>query len=430
MCFKRSIFACLVILLLNSCTKHSSAPATMPIPPPLPVPADSTLTVTMAANDGIVLPTMEADTFLVRIKNPGLINAVPVVYHVGQGATLNEGHQLTDSTWSDTVDLSGNKVHLLKVTGPAGNTKTWGLAFEYKATLAAPMTSGYQVNCIYFTGDTMYLGTQNGLYRSLDMGLTYSLISGLGTGVDVLSVVTQGDSIYAGTATGVSISNNGGSNFTEHVFPSWYQYGAYFPGQAVYKQADTLYVGAGNVDVSYDGGATYMDNVNGLGNLPTPISVWCLYAKGDTVYAGTVFGFAVSYDGSKSFTINSSGLGPGGPGDAQCNGMAIDNGIIYVAAETGLGLSTDGGLNFTEATTANGLGGNVVTAVAVRDSLLAAATLNGLSLSRDGGKSFINLTTLNGIGGNYVTCVSIQKGAIYAGTFDGFNYSIVTLKPR
>jgi hypothetical protein len=101
---------------------------------------------------------MEADTFLVRIKNPGLITAVPVVYHVEQGDTLNEGHQLTDSTWSDTVDLSGDKVCLLKVTGSGGNSKTWGLAFEYQITLAAPMTSRYQVNCIYVTGDTMYLG--------------------------------------------------------------------------------------------------------------------------------------------------------------------------------------------------------------------------------------------------------------------------------
>jgi hypothetical protein len=91
----------------------------------------------MATNDGVLLSAMQADTFVVRLSDPSLISTVPVVYHVKEGATLSVGHRLTDTTWSDTVDLSGNKVRLVKVTGPGGNTKTWGVGFEYQVTVAS-----------------------------------------------------------------------------------------------------------------------------------------------------------------------------------------------------------------------------------------------------------------------------------------------------
>jgi len=226
------------------------------------------------------------------------------------------------------------------------------------------------------------------------------------------------------------ISSDVGTSFTEHVFLDPQPYGN-FPADAVFKQADTLYVGAGNVDVSYDGGLSYVANDNGIGNLPTAISVLCLYATGSTVYAGVYGGFAVSQDGGKSFTINSNGLSPGAQPEPQVNAMAISGSTIYAATEYGLGISTDGGQSFTLLTTANGLAGNGLPAVAVGDSLLAAGSYDdGLSLSRDGGKSLINFTTKNGIGGNWINALAIHKGVIYAGTFSGFTDAIMTMKPR
>jgi hypothetical protein len=203
-----------------------------------------------------------------------------------------------------------------------------------------------------------------------------------------------------------------------------------FPADAVFKQADTLYVGAGNVDVSYDGGLSYVANDNGLGDLPTAISVWCVYATGSTVYAGVYGGFAVSQDGGRSFTINSNGLSPGAQPEPQVNAMAISGSTIYAATEYGLGISTDGGQSFTLVTTAGGLSGNTLPSVAVGDSLLAAGSFYGLSLSRDGGNTFTNFTTKNGIGGNWINALAIHKGVIYAGTFSGFTDAIMTMKPR
>ena len=211
---------------------------------------------------------------------------------------MGVGHQLTDSTWSDTADLSGNQVRQVKVTGADGNSKTWGVAFEYQVTLAAPMDSQNFVNCIYFAGDTMYVGASNGLYRSFDPGLTYSAVAGLGT-QDVRSVVTSGNNIYVGADAGMFISGDGGTSFSEHVFLDPRPYGN-FPADAVFKQADTLYVGAGNVDVSYDGGLSYVANDNGIGNLPTPPSVWCVYAQGSTVSAWSIRGICGFQDGGKS----------------------------------------------------------------------------------------------------------------------------------
>jgi hypothetical protein len=430
MFMKRFLLAFLTVFSLAACSKQSSTPVT-PTPPPTSTkttPSDSTLTVTMAPADGVILPTRQADTFLVRLSNPGAVNTVGLVYHVKTGSTVSVGHELTDSTWSDTADLSGNQVRQVKVTGADGNSKTWGVAFEYQVTLAAPMDSQTFVNCIYFTGDTMYVGAANGLYRSLDLGLTYSVVAGLGT-EDVRSVVTSGSNIYVGADAGMFISTDGGSSFTEHVFLDPQPYGN-FPADGVFKQADTLYVAAGNVDVSYDGGLSYVANDNGIGNLPIPPAVWCIYATGSTVYAGVYGGFAVSQDGGKSFTINSNGLSPGAQPEPQVNAMAIDGGTIYAATESGLGISTDGGQSFTMVTTTSGLGDNGLPAVAVGDSLLVAGSFGGLSLSRDGGNSFINFTTKNGIGGNWINALAIHKGVIYAGTFSGFTDAVMTMKPR
>lgn len=375
----------------------------------------------MASQNGMVLSFRQADTFLIHLDNPDLINAVPVIYHVKAGSTINAGHQLTDSTWADTVDLTANKARQVKVTGHDGNSKTWGVAWEYQVTVETPMNPYSFVRCIYFAGDTLYVGTDDGLYRSFDLGVTYTKMSGLGT-VSVWSVVTSGNSIYVASNSGVFVSVDGGNSFSAHVLP--------FPTDGIYKQGGTLYVAGGNVYVSYDNGSSYIPNENGLGNLPIPIAVWCVYAQGDTVYAGTFEGLAVSYDVGNSFTIHSSGLGAGVEGDAQVNNMAVVNDSIFVASESGLGISTDGGLTFTEATTANGLGGNTLNVVAVGDGMVAAGTFYGLGLSHDGGKSFVNFTTKSGLAGNFIMSIAIHNGTIYAGTYSGFSNAIVTMKPR
>jgi hypothetical protein len=63
-----------------------------------------------------------------------------------------------------------------------------------------------------------------------------------------------------------------------------------------------------------------------------------------------------------------------------------------------LSISTNGGATFTNKTTANGLGDNLVHGVYASGSTVYAATDRGLSISTNDGATFTNKTTANGLG--------------------------------
>jgi hypothetical protein len=64
-------------------------------------------------------------------------------------------------------------------------------------------------------------------------------------------------------------------------------------------------------------------------------------------------------------------------------GVYVDGSNVYAATNGGVSISTDGGANFTNKTTADGLGNNIVRGVYVDGSNVYAATDGGLSISTD-----------------------------------------------
>src|SRR5690242_12649479 len=74
---------------------------------------------------------------------------------------------------------------------------------------------------------------------------------------------------------------------------------------------------------------------------------------------------------------------------------------------------------FTNKTTADGLGSNIVLGVFVSGSTVYAATFNGLSISTNGGSTFINKTTADGLGNNNLRGVSASAGTVYTATVGG-----------
>ena len=85
-------------------------------------------------------------------------------------------------------------------------------------------------------------------------------------------------------------------------------------------------------------------------------------------------------------------------------------------------------LQFTNYTTANGLGNNLVYGVFASESTVYAATFGngttgGLSISTNGGGTFTNYTTANGLDRNNVQSVYAVGSTIYAGTFGGLSIS-------
>jgi len=79
--------------------------------------------------------------------------------------------------------------------------------------------------------------------------------------------------------------------------------------------------------------------------------------------------------------------------------------------------------NFTNKTTADGLGNITVLGVYAEGTTVYAATNGGLSTSTDGGTTFTNKTTADGLGGNTVLGVYAVGSSIYAATNGGLSIS-------
>jgi hypothetical protein len=405
----KKIYLVIVMLpIFIGCSKNSSKPTTPtppsnPTSPTAPVESDSHLTVTIDTTVGAILPGHSADTFLVQLKQTKLIKQVPLVYHFTVGAAPDSGSRLTDSTWADTVDLSQNKVHEVTVTAKNGKKSVYAIAFQY-LFINHPIIGGTQESdCrIVFNSDTIYVGTAQGIYKSIDGGQSYMLVNDLGGGLaSVNDIFIQGRTIYAATNLGVSISTDNGKTFSSHTFPTGYPLYSNFPCTGIYAQGDTVYVAGGGVYVSHDGGNTYSPNSYNP-QAPVPVLMSSIYGKGSTVYAGSYNGFAVSSDGGQSFVTYTNGLGDGNA-QVQCNGFVVYNNMIYVADEWGVSISSNGGTSFIDYTSADGLsnpGDNWVSAIGVDGNLVGAATDYGISISTDGGKSYLNYNADYGLGSN------------------------------
>ena len=92
---------------------------------------------------------------------------------------------------------------------------------------------------------------------------------------------------------------------------------------------------------------------------------------------------------------------------------------LYAATSSGLSKSTDGGTNWTNYTTDNGLGSNSISGVCTVGATIYAATNSGVSKSTDGGTSWTNYTTANGLGSNNVAGLYADGTTIYAATYNG-----------
>ena len=77
--------------------------------------------------------------------------------------------------------------------------------------------------------------------------------------------------------------------------------------------------------------------------------------------------------------------GTGGTTPTVTEGTGGTTPKVYATTNGGLSISTDGGTKFTNRTTADGLGNNLVSMVLVNGSTVYASTAGGLSISTDGG---------------------------------------------
>ena len=229
----------------------------------------------------------------------------------------------------------------------------------------------------FFTVATMPISPAQGA-ACFSSFSTKTTADGLGSNT-VFDVHADGSTIYAATSGGLSISTNGGANFTNFT-------------------TSTTPAIAGN-------------------------GVLGVHLDGSTIYAATNGGLSISTNGGASFTnkTTADGLGSNGLQKVYANGLTV-----YAATISGLSISTNGGASFTNKTIADGLGTSFVSSVYAVGSTVYAGTQSGLSISSDGGATFtttFTTSTTPAIGNNSVRGVYADGSNVYASTDGGLSIS-------
>jgi photosystem II stability/assembly factor-like uncharacterized protein len=239
----------------------------------------------------------------------------------------------------------------------------------------------------FVTSLSLFAGTGEGLWRSLDWGRTWELVRGKSSGVPLeklgaaRAILPLGPQVFVAGAGGFFMS----SDFGE----TWQQRGPVIDASALlisrYPQSDpTVFLGtATGLQKSVDAGQTYRPT--GLGETP----VYRLEWPGPALVAATGDGVRISLDGGATFS-GSSLPAEGGAVRALAlsSFFAVDPVLFAAAASGGVFRSGDGALTWTPA----GLSGENVFDLVWLGPFLYAAGERGFYRSEDAGKSWKRLS--------------------------------------
>jgi hypothetical protein len=229
------------------------------------------------------------------------------------------------------VFASGSTIYAATLGGLSISTDG-GMNFTNRTTTDG--LGGNIVLGVYADGSAIYAATDGGLSISTNGGTTFinrTTANGLGNN-NVRSVYANGTTVYAATVGGLSISTDGGTTFTNRTTANglganWIN-GVYAVGSSVYAATETM-----GLSISTNGGANFTTSnaTNaGLGNN----DVRGVYADGSSIFAATYGGLSISLDGGTTFTNYTSGLGS----DVVYGVYAVGS-TIYAATAGGLSLT-------------------------------------------------------------------------------------------
>lgn len=245
--------------------------------------------------------------------------------------------------------------------------------FQSQATwIQTAGPTGGKVTCLKSLGTAIYAGTPNGVFVSINGGLTWAKkVNGMAT-TDVLCLETIGSTIFAGTRFGeVYASSNGGT--------SW-------------------------------------NSVHGnlVNHLPNGCTVFTLAADGTSLYAGT--------DGTGVYRTTDNGAN----WSAVNSGFLSNNNVVSIAIGSGVIFAATYG-NGIFMTTNNAVSWAPVQDVSFANSYLATIAVNGSTLyasevgtsgyfkSTNNGNSFSNVSSAFPLG-TYIRSFLFNGSTIVVGT--------------
>jgi len=230
------------------------------------------------------------------------------------------------------------------------------------------------------SGTNLYLAVEDssgygGVAVSTDSGQSFT-IRGLEDGLasnSVDDVFVAGSNVYAATFNGVGFSTDGGTTFVNHALSTASNAGC------VYASGTTVWAGSGALEKSTSGGA-FASVKAGTGGGQG------IAASGTNFYLATWSGLWVSNDSGASFNLRGPTQGLANTG---LSGVAVDSaGTVLAVSDSsggpnGFYLSTDHGASFTALGTTMFPNG-----IYAYGTTWYASTYTGLGISTDGGANW------------------------------------------
>jgi photosystem II stability/assembly factor-like uncharacterized protein len=272
------------------------------------------------------------------------------------------------------------------------NGLTWSLSSDGMQNLPTETISA--------NGGNLYAGSYGqGIFYSSDNGTNWTRLNNGLSNLYVLGIFADAGKVFVGTfGGGIYTSTNNGTN--------WSKANTGFCGQAIVdlgSMGSSLFAATPNgVYKSTDRGETWTESNNGLANSSGNIhNVFSLAASGNILYAGTQnYGAYKSTDNGATWTAINNGLLISGQQDVIS--MKASGSTLF-AGTYGWGIfrSTDGGNTWAQ--TVTGLAHQVVESIAFLGTDVYCSQWNGISKSTDNGNTW---TSVNFTAGVYQLAVS------------------------
>lgn len=352
-------------------------------------------------NTWIELPSPNTPSFCSDVASGG-----GMIYYGTWGdylyVTNNSGTSWTQTTQGlttseiNTISTEGTTVYVGTDDGVFKSTDS-GNSFTFSGL------TGEYVNKVYVKSPNVFAYTNTGIYKSGDNGATWGPFHPLISYADILDFAVSGNRVFAATA-GELISTN-------TSIANW-QPNAALASEAAYSfaactQGTTVHVATNRgIFESQNNGTSWTEKNTGI----IPASITALTVTDtDTLYAGASIYGVSHFDGNQ---WKFSGLPM-----LNSNSLLSMGNDVYSTGDFGINRTSDGGVTWDFI---NNTGGNPVIAfcadVAVSGNLIAGAALqDGILRSDDNGATWALIS--NGLQNSSVGCITFCGTNLIAGTY-------------
>lgn len=295
-------------------------------------------------------------------------------YSSNNGTTwVNIGTGITNQQVMDIV-VSGKNIIVATLGGVFKSTNGGAAWAAINTGLPAEVYSQF----MSIENGVLYLGIlAKGLYRSADLGASWSRVSDISETARMSSLIQVNSKLFAAGDAGLFVSENNGV--------SWAQTGTGLPMEQapiLGSRGTTLYFGANQgIFISTDNGANFTSQPLPSELTPSDRDVNCFAVVGDVMFTGFWrSGIYRSNDGS-TWTKSNTGF----------NGLSTTSilnhkGVMYTVGTRGVFKSTDGGTSWSEFSIA---GQDAIYDISLKgDSILVRATPGGSLLSLNNGSTW------------------------------------------